>query len=267
MTIDLPVRTEPWFDVETVGPGIRRIHEPAAGRLMRAGMFLIAGRSRDLLFDTGLGVADLARRVRSLTSKPLVVVASHAHLDHIGGHHQFSGEEILAHPREAALLARPDPAESLSCAQFGAAAMVALADLGFDTARPLLDALPSADFDVAGFRAQGIAPTGLIDEGDVIDLGDRAFEVLHLPGHSPGSIGLIDRRTGVLLAGDAIYEGTIVDSLPGSDIEDYRGTMRRLIDLPVEIVHGGHNAAFGRARLVEIARAYLSSREGAETAS
>ena len=50
-----------------------------------------------------------------------------------------------------------------------------------------------------------------IGEGDVIDLGDRAFEVLHLPGHSPGSIGLWDPAAGTLFSGDAIYDGPLLE--------------------------------------------------------
>ncbi|MEJ0007003.1 MAG: MBL fold metallo-hydrolase [Steroidobacteraceae bacterium] len=83
--------------------------------------------------------------------------------------------------------------------------------------------------------------TRLVDEGDVIDLGDRVFEVLHLPGHSPGSIGLLESRTGTLFSGDAIYDGPLLDDIPGSDIAAYIRTMRRLLTLSVTVVlgHGG----------------------------
>ena len=93
------------------------------------------------------------------------------------------------------------------------------------------------------------------------DLGNRSFEVLHLPGHSPGSIGLWEKATGVLFSGDAIYDGPLLDELPGSDIGVYVTTMKRLRSLPVEIVHGGHEPSFGRARLIEIAHAYLARRD------
>lgn len=240
----LPVRT-PWFEIEDLGNGIRRMVEPGAHRLMRANMFLIAGSERDCLFDTGLGVADLAALVESLTDKPLVVVASHAHLDHIGGHNQFAGADILVHASEAAGLATPDPAESLSFAQFGPRVTADLANFGFATDGPLLDAIPHDSFDIAGFRCRGIAPTATIGEGDRIDLGGRVLDVLHLPGHSPGGIGLIDRASGDFWAGDALYEGTIIDTLPGSDRATYRATMRRIMTLTVTTVHGGHNRASG----------------------
>ena len=70
----------------------------------------------------------------------------------------------------------------------------------------LVDAYPYEGFDPVAFRAQRTKPTKLIDEGDVLDLGNCAFEVLHLPGHSPGSIGLWEKNTGTLFSGDAIYD-------------------------------------------------------------
>ena len=84
--------------------------------------------------------------------------------------------------------------------------------------------------------------------------------MLHLPGHSPGSIGLWEAATGVLFSGDALYDGPLLDELDGSDIDDYCATMRRLRELPVRVVHGGHEPSFDGARLVELCDAYLARR-------
>ena len=54
-------------------------------------------------------------------------------------------------------------------------------------------------------------------DGDVIDLGDRAFEVVHTPGHSPGGIGLFEAKTGIFLSGDIIYDGPLIDDAYHSD--------------------------------------------------
>ena len=94
-------------------------------------------------------------------------------------------------------------------------------------------------------------------------LATASFTVLHLPGHSPGSIGLLDEVSGVLFSGDAVYDGPLYDFLPESNIADYVETMRRLLDLPVSVVHGGHDGSFGRARLVEIAETYIARRSAA----
>lgn len=102
----------------------------------------------------------------------------------------------------------------------------------------LVDALPTAGWKPEDYAIVSATPTSLLVDGDVIDLGDRAFEVMHLPGHSPGSIGLWEPKTGILFSGDAIYDGALFDFLPDSDVQDYSRTMKRLRALPVTIVHG-----------------------------
>jgi len=84
--------------------------------------------------------------------------------------------------------------------------------------------------------------------------------VLHLPGHSPGSIGLWEAATGTLFSGDAIYDGPLLDDLPDSDIAVYCRTMERLLRLPARVVHGGHDPSFDGDRLRSLARAYLDRR-------
>ena len=96
---------------------------------------------------------------------------------------------------------------------------------------------------------------------DVVDLGDRSFEVLHLPGHSPGSIGLWEKATGVLFSGDCVYDGPLLDGLSGSDVTDYVASMKRLRDLPARAVHAGHDPSFGRERLRALVDVYLAARD------
>src|SRR5262249_49455588 len=82
----------------------------------------------------------------------------------------------------------------------------------------------------------------------------------HLPGHSPGSIGLWEERTGILFSGDAIYDGPLIADCYHSDLGDYVATMVRLRDLPATVVHGGHFPSFGRVRLRELAEAFLKAK-------
>jgi glyoxylase-like metal-dependent hydrolase (beta-lactamase superfamily II) len=99
--------------------------------------------------------------------------------------------------------------------------------------------------------------TKILGEGDTIELGNRRLTVIALPGHSPGCIGLFDERDGTLFSGDAIHGGRLYDNLRCSDRAAYRDTMRRLIDLPVSVVHGGHGPGLDAARMRAIAQAYL----------
>ena len=78
---------------------------------------------------------------------------------------------------------------------------------------PLFVTAQPPGFTAGSFRQQPCAQVSEIGEGDVVDLGDRAFEVVHLPGHSPGSIGLWDPSAGTLFSGDAIYDGPLLDEL------------------------------------------------------
>ena len=82
----------------------------------------------------------------------------------------------------------------------------------------------------------GVVTEILVDEGDVIDLGDAAYQVLHLPGHSPGSIGLFDVKRKVLFSGDALYDGELLDSLYHSDLDIYAFSI-----FGREKVHSGDN--------------------------
>ncbi|MFQ5959554.1 MAG: MBL fold metallo-hydrolase [Alphaproteobacteria bacterium] len=119
---------------------------------------------------------------------------------------------------------------------------------------------PYAGFDASTYAIKAAPATRLVREGEVIDLGDRAFEVLHLPGHSPGSIGLWEKASGILFSGDAVYDGELLDELYHSNVRDYIATMERLRDLPVRVVHGGHCPSFGRARMIEIVDEYIAGK-------
>lgn len=98
--------------------------------------------------------------------------------------------------------------------------------------------------------------------GDEIDLGDRRFTIVDLPGHTPGSIGLIDHEERALVSGDAVYDGGLIDTLPESDVETYLATMEVLRRIDVDVVYPGHGRPFGRTTLRELAEAYLRERGG-----
>lgn len=208
--------------------------------------------------EMSLPIADRWFEHRRIDDKPVTAVATHGHADHIGSHHEFA--EVLAHPAKAAELENPSLTTLDPAIAWGADFVESLRRSGDLTADPfLITALP-AGYQLESFRQEPARVTRLIDEGDVVELGDRNFEVLHLPGHSPGSIGLWEASTGTLFSGDTIYDGQLLDELPGSDIAVYCATMRRLLELPVSVVHAGHDPSFGRERLRTIATSYLDQR-------
>ncbi len=258
-TPDLPVAAS-WFTVTWVTGRTAMLTEPHIDGLIQANLWYVRGRDRDLLVDAGNGVASLpavlARFARG--RREVVCLVTHAHIDHIGGFHEF--ERRLLHPAERDAAARIDEQVPLVTASWSSGLKAVLAESGFDPPPLLVDAVPYPGFDPAAFRIVPAAPTHLVRGGDVIDLGGRTLSVIDLPGHTPGSIGLIDEEENALFSGDAVYEGGLIDTLPESDTSLYLETMKRLRVLPVEVVYPGHGGPFGRERLRDLARDYLRER-------
>jgi glyoxylase-like metal-dependent hydrolase (beta-lactamase superfamily II) len=252
-TAGLPVAT-PWFVRERVDDGITLITEPHVHPLLRCNVWHVRGRDRDLVIDTALGLAPLAQLVEHELGKAVLAVATHTHADHIGGLHEFS--ERAVHRAEAEVLDSPSLSTVVS-EHFGETVLAPYRDAGYDIPDLMIDAVPAPGLPTVDEIPAAVA-TRVLDDGDVVSCGDRSFEVLHLPGHSPGSMGLWEAATGTLFSGDAVYDGPLLDELDGSDIDDYVVTMRRLRELPVTVVHGGHEPSFGRERLVELCDAYLA---------
>jgi glyoxylase-like metal-dependent hydrolase (beta-lactamase superfamily II) len=246
-----------WFDRKTLGDGIQWLTEPYAHPLIRCNIWFVQGRDSSLLVDTGLGVASLRDAIADQMGSPLVAVATHVHYDHVGGLHEFEDRRI--HPLEAEQMADYSEFHALRRSEFPDFAVTALETAGYVLdAEFLLDAFPSTDFDPDAYSIRSTRPTSTLEEGEIVDLGDRNFEVLHLPGHTPGSIGLYERASETLFSGDAIYDGPLVDMLPESDIVAYAKTLKRLRELPVRVVHGGHEPSFAGDRLIEIIDDYLN---------
>ena len=253
----LPIAAR-WFERRSIDADITLITEPHVDPFLRCNIWHVRGRDRDLLIDTGLGIASLRAAAHDLFEKPLAAVATHTHMDHTGSMHEFG--ERWVHTLEADVLARGSNPIPLDVADYGADALAMFASVGYDISGGILTAVPYDGYDPRAHEPMPAVPTRRLVGGDIVDLGSRSFEVLHLPGHSPGSIGLWDARTRVLFSGDAIYDGALLDELAGSNIPDYVATMKRLRDLPVEVVHGGHEPSFGREHLVELCDAYLVRR-------
>jgi glyoxylase-like metal-dependent hydrolase (beta-lactamase superfamily II) len=258
-----PVASD-WFSLTWVTGRTAALTEPHVDELLRASLWYFRGRDRDLLVDTGNGVAPLrpylARLARTGRPREIVCVVTHAHIDHIGGFHEF--ERRLLHPAERKLAMQVRSSAPLATASWSQDLLGQLAESGFAPPPVLVDAVPAPGFDPFTFRPERAAPTHLVRSGDEIDLGDRRFTVVDLPGHTPGSIGLIDHGERALVSGDAVYDGALIDTLPESHVETYLATMEVLRRIDVDVVYPGHGWPFGRDRLRELAEAYLRERGG-----
>jgi len=247
---------ERWFEHREIDDGVIMIRETYVDPFLQANLFLVRGRDRDALIDSGLGLASLRGELADLFDRPVVAVATHRHFDHTGGLHEF--DEVIVHRADAEAVANAEGFASVVIEDYPPEELS-----GYEAPESLLTAFPRTGFDPTAYAVEPVTPTRLVEEGDAIDLGDRSLVVLHLPGHTPGEIGLWEEATRTLYAGDCVYEsGLLLDELPGSDIPDYVASMQRLRDVDARLVLGGHDDPFGRERLLELIDDYLARRAG-----
>jgi glyoxylase-like metal-dependent hydrolase (beta-lactamase superfamily II) len=162
----------PAFRIHEYHPGFFILRQPACTNYEKPFLYLLVGRSRALLLDTGAGGIAVAAPVDSIldawrathdgTPRELVVAHSHGHGDHTAGDDQFRGRVGVT----------------------------------------LVDADTAAVRAFFGFRRW---PTEAVS----FDLGGRVLDVLAIPGHEPASLAIHDRATGVLLTGDTFYPGRL----------------------------------------------------------
>ena len=235
--------TDRWYETFNFSDDVSLIREKYVANWLRCNIWHVRGRDYDLLIDTGMGLRPLKAEIIQLTKKPVKVISTHCHFDHIGGAHEFDCR--LGHRLEADVHQNPTLENT--------------ATTGFVRAETF-KVLPYEGFVAEDYFVKPAPLTGYLDEGDVIDLGNRHFQILHLPGHSPGSIALYEHRTETLFSGDVIYDGDLYDSVYHSDKALYRDSLERLKSLKVKTIHGGHDQSFGQQRMIEIIDNYLTGK-------
>jgi len=231
-----------WYHAENIDDELVVYTEPSVHRYFRANIFHLRGRQSDLVVDFGMGIRPLMPHLKVSRGKKIIAVATHIHADHVGAFHEF--ETRVGHRNEAAAFASMLDEDTV-------------ADIFRALETPVTRA-PCEGWHAATYRITPAPLTHVVDEGDRIDIGDWNFEVIHFPGHSHGSIALLERNRKVMFSGDVIYDGGLVDDLPCSCRSQYRDTMRRLLDMDLDIVYGGHGAPMTGEKMKQIASAYLA---------
>jgi glyoxylase-like metal-dependent hydrolase (beta-lactamase superfamily II) len=168
-----------WFSIKKIADNVWRIDDHGGDN-----MYLVVGDDKALVIDAGTGVADVAACVRSITCLPVMVVNTHGHPDHCGSDYQF--KEVYAHQSDFNMI------QSFCNENFHKGALKRA-----EEASPELSSLFAHD--TSNFKMPELLP---IQQGFMFDLGNRNLEVIEVPGHTQGSVCLLDAKNKLLFTGD-----------------------------------------------------------------
>ncbi len=236
-----------WFDVYKLAEDTYTIYEP--NQFEEAICFLVLGKERGILIDTGTGIGNLKAVVDQLTSLPVSVLLTHEHYDHVAGAYHY--------PQIAAF----NNAESLKVMKNGRDNASLLKYIGKDF---LWKPLPPG-WDGSKWAIPPIMPSKLLQEGEVVDLGERTLEVIYTPGHSPGSICLLDKKHRILFTGDHFFPGPLYAHAPDVNLDDYIKSNEKLVQRISEFdfLCSGHNDPWVKSEVLKrVTQAFQTIRQG-----
>jgi glyoxylase-like metal-dependent hydrolase (beta-lactamase superfamily II) len=200
-----------WFELYQVSPGVIAIYEP--NQWQEVISYLIEGSEEALLFDTGNGIADIASLARKLTDKPISVLNSHSHYDHVGGNFAFN--KIYGMQTPFTLNRQKGQSNQSIGMEVSAQALCKRAPPGVTETNHV---------------GKAYTITNIVEQGTIIDLGERTLEILHVPGHTPDAIALIDRKAGLMWTGDSFYQGPIWLYADETDLTQYAKSLDKMVN-------------------------------------
>lgn len=220
-----------FFKTGLIGEGIWSISGPANDQ-----MYLVAGKDKALLVDTGMGVGDLAALVSSLTPLPVIVVNTHGHPDHAGGNGGF--DEYFLHPADEPIM------KKMCTDEYRRNDLKAFHGDGTPTFQRMAAGLVS-------YRETRLNP---LKEGMSFDLGGRVFEVTGIPGHTPGCVCFINEEEGIIFTGDMIVETPVWMYLKHSlPLATYLASLQKIIKRSCRTLLPGHQPSpLGRENLEDL---------------
>mgnify|MGYP001051365508 FL=1 len=219
-----------WFQVFKLDHDIYALVEPY--HFQEVISYLILGQAKALLWDTGMGIDNIKQLAEGITAKEISVLNSHTHFDHVGDNHRFQEVMVFNHETAISNLKKGHSLEELKP----------------HTIKRLFEKIPNG-FDLNKYQIEPSNPAP-IEDGDIIDLGQRKLKVIHTPGHSDDSIMLWDLSANVLFTGDSYYPGLLYAHFRGditgeSRLEVYAQSMalaaRLIEDNKIETLHPSHN--------------------------
>lgn len=184
--------------------------------------YVVCGEKHAAVIDTVNGFENLKDIVREITDLPLIVINTHGHCDHVWGNSFF--EEAYLHPADI-------PVHDLHFKQKKEVTWEEASKAG------------ALKEEWLWFKEQGPCKLLSMLPGDIFDLGGRKLEVVGIPGHTPGSVALLDDQTGFFFVGDAINEGLWMQLPESTKLQAYLDTLHTLdVFRPrIKELHTGHN--------------------------
>ena len=243
MLVEKPV-AELWYGVQSFDKDIVRLREIYLDAYAVGDIWIVRGSKQAVALDCGSGIVPPGPMVKTLANKPVFAIALNSGYDHAGGWSSF--EHRACHPGDVPVLEYPTTDD--------AGVFDYLTD-------EMFYALPRAGFKARDYLRRGAAPTRLLEDREIIDLGDRTLQVLHTPGRSPGGLSVWERTTGTLFSSEILYDGDHGLAWPPDDSASYRESLRRLSKLPVNRVLAGHYSPFDGTRMRTLIKEQLADLE------
>jgi glyoxylase-like metal-dependent hydrolase (beta-lactamase superfamily II) len=218
--------SQDWFEVYETAPNLFVFHEP---RHYEATIVnLIIGEQKAALIDTGCGIANLRQAVEEVTNKPVIVINTHTHPDHLGSNCQFDEIAMFDHPL------------SHQVAEKGISHQILQTEI---LAENLVTKPWPRGFDPSGVSIPPYRVSHWLRDGEQVSLGGKDLEVIHTPGEAPDHICLLDRADRLLFCGDILLHGPVWTHLDGGSLEALIMSYRKLMKYFAEFDHlmPGHN--------------------------
>lgn len=197
-------------------------------------MELFIGTHHALLLDTGFGFGNLKFTIQSITSLPLIVVNTHAHLDHCNGNYQFTDCPIYIHKNDWDMYDNNYKQENRK-KTLNQARHKKLDWNSDEYVNILPDDLKDDNYIYAN---KGM--TKPLTEGMIFNLGDITLTTIEVPGHTSGSCALLHNESGNLYIGDAANSNMVLGF--GGSIELYKETLHKLQKLDFQHMILSHDS-------------------------
>lgn len=257
-----------YYKVIDMGDGIFHIWEPAG-----VASSLILGKTKALLIDTGYGYGNLKSVVRSLTDLPLRVVNTHCHLDHAGGNYLFQKstkavddinntlQKISAGNTEKRNGVENQPVSEISIGinpyEETVYRLYQTEQKPLVIQKILREKSPEEypwpqDFDMEKYLEYKECKFDALQDGEMIDLGERWIKVIFLPGHTKGSVAFFDEQTGTLFSGDNISNSLWIQFDQSENVYRFAEHLKEVQRLPIQKIISSHKQTPWPPELIQL---------------